>query len=254
MSMTISQLKQELTNHGVPLPSAARKEVYERLYQEHVVNAAKRKSKAQNDFSSDEETGTNGNGAGYANGKEDDEEEELDPTITEAVEQLTNDEIYKALLELGKAITPVVDSTRVLYKKRLIKLWSQNSHFDSEQGSAADADELVNGHGDNGIDNAQHFSSDEELDTSEPSSSKEAPRLTEAEKDKLNALLYPSPGSSKSKEVPSTSEKKVVQEQKGGGYSIKTLIIGSLVALLAIYLAYEYFEEVGGAQKEIESE
>lgn len=112
-SLTVDELKKTLTENGVDLPSGrTKKEDYVKLYEEHValnpsLGAA---------YSSDDEGSQNSRKVTSTNG------EDSSQGIDEALESLSNDDIFVKLKELGYSGGPVVDTTRRVYVKKLYQL------------------------------------------------------------------------------------------------------------------------------------
>ncbi|XP_042216006.1 LEM protein 2-like isoform X2 [Homarus americanus] len=111
--LTKEQLKNELISHGVDLPSpSARKEEYEQLYQKYVAPVEQSKG----DFSSDDEdmpvndvdAQASSNTSLVINGFD--------------VCKLDDDELFAKLKSFGAVVGPIVDTTRMVYQKKLFAL------------------------------------------------------------------------------------------------------------------------------------
>ncbi|KAK6472071.1 lamina-associated polypeptide 2 [Huso huso] len=117
------RLKSELIANDVALPLSEKKEVYLQLYLKHVTN--------QNvaDFSSDEEEAHElvHQGDSQEAALEGEENEDESNTEMMDISQLTDKELKAQLIKYGVKPGPIVDSTRPVYEKKLLKLIGSGS-------------------------------------------------------------------------------------------------------------------------------
>ncbi|XP_061112778.1 LEM domain-containing protein 1 isoform X4 [Conger conger] len=129
------RLKLELVANNVDLPAGERKkQVYLDLYMKYV------SKKGAADFSSDEEDQVQGNDVDDPGVREEEEEEEDQAEESDVMDvtQLTDDELKAQLLLLGVKAGPIVDSTRVLYERKLQRLLDQAPQPDQNGTNEAD--------------------------------------------------------------------------------------------------------------------
>ncbi|KAJ8265119.1 hypothetical protein COCON_G00142180 [Conger conger] len=129
------RLKLELVANNVDLPAGERKkQVYLDLYMKYV------SKKGAADFSSDEEDQVQGNDVDEPGVREEEEEEEDQAEESDVMDvtQLTDDELKAQLLLLGVKAGPIVDSTRVLYERKLQRLLDQAPQPDQNGTNEAD--------------------------------------------------------------------------------------------------------------------
>ncbi|CAH1266142.1 TMPO [Branchiostoma lanceolatum] len=144
--LTKDQLKRELREAGVSLPSGdQRKDVYVELYRTNLLKGG-RGTPGKGEFSSDEEDslrGTTGRGSG--------KNKVLKKTVKKAaspemdVTQLSNKELGERLEELGATVGPIVATTRRVYERKLEKLLAdgpgQQNGSQSESDQYSDSEE-----------------------------------------------------------------------------------------------------------------
>jgi len=186
-SLTKEELKMTLVNHGVDLPSAAKKDDLIALYEELPGIGEKGKT----DFSSDEEgelaitddgikvskkknstakrvSRKSNVSAGIINGSvnadEDNKLTEENSLLVGAVDvsELTDEQLTEQLKAFGVDVGPIVDSTRAIYRKKLAISMRENSAIDEVQKSNGFHENA--GAADSGLQNggAADYSADEE--------------------------------------------------------------------------------------------
>lgn len=129
--MTKDQLRDALLEVGVKTLAKTKKPDLVKLYREHVLNeeveAVLANDSIMGGFSSDEE-----------------EPMSLDTShITREtnVADLTNDEIFYKLKELGETVGPILDSTRSIYEKKLSRVLNDDEGRELSAFSADEGDE-----------------------------------------------------------------------------------------------------------------
>ncbi|XP_003747618.1 lamina-associated polypeptide 2 [Galendromus occidentalis] len=129
--MTKDQLRDALIEVGVKTPVKAKKADLVKLYREHVLNEKIEEVTANDSliggFSSDEEESVLLD-TSHINRETD-------------LKNLTNDELFYKLKELGETVGPILDSTRSIYEKRLSRVLNDDDAKDISAFSADEGDD-----------------------------------------------------------------------------------------------------------------
>lgn len=122
-SLTVEELKKALAKTGVDIPSTRgmKKDDYVKLYEEHVISLNESVGAA---YSSDEESSQNQN----LNGENDWN------LIQEAVQNLSDDDLFLKLKEQGLPAGPIVPQTRKVYERRYLS-YLQNVNSNGSHGT-----------------------------------------------------------------------------------------------------------------------
>ncbi|KAI8511075.1 uncharacterized protein LOC144914066 [Branchiostoma floridae x Branchiostoma belcheri] len=138
--LTKDQLKRELREAGVSLPSGdQRKDVYVELYREHLLKGG-RGTPGKGEFSSDEEDslrGTPGRGSVKNKVLKKTAKKTAPPEMD--VTQLSDKELGERLQELGATVGPIVATTRRVYERKLEKLLADGTG--QQNGSQSESDQ-----------------------------------------------------------------------------------------------------------------
>jgi len=143
MSMTKDQIRQELINHGVQVPTGnLKKEDYVKLFDEHV----KPLNKATSNFSTDEEDNNDQSAPSEKlieiNTAAPDNEAEK-----KIVSEMTDSALYEFLVKAGKGPGPVMSGTRPMYEKLAVKMIKENPNLLQKAESSTNGLENGNGTG-----------------------------------------------------------------------------------------------------------
>lgn len=210
-SLTISDLKSELINHGVELPlSSAKKEEYVQLYEKNISTGGE---KAKIDFSSDDEevsipmggkvskkkvsrksevtNGTNGNAENNSEANEQEMLTEENSLVVGDVDvaALTDEQLSEMLKEFNVPVGPIVDSTRAVYRKKLAitmrELTNEKLDIVVEANGTTQTNGISNDNNEGELQNGEFSADDEELVD-------EVPQKEILEDDQPSLLVRPS--------------------------------------------------------------
>lgn len=135
VNLTKEQLKNELISHGVqPPPMNSRKEEFIKLYEQHVAPIVSLKG----DFSSDEENELNEAVENQALRPENEAAELICNGLN--VAELSDEELFAQLQSFGIPVGPIVDTTRLVYQKKLAAILRRSNTEEAvpEQSNGAE--------------------------------------------------------------------------------------------------------------------
>jgi len=135
VNLTKEQLKNELISHGVqPPPMNSRKEEFIKLYEQHVAPIVSLKG----DFSSDEENELNEAVENQALRPENEAAELICNGLN--VAELSDEELFAQLQSFGIPVGPIVDTTRLVYQKKLAAILQRSNTEEAvpEQSNGAE--------------------------------------------------------------------------------------------------------------------
>jgi len=136
VNLTKEQLKNELISHGVqPPPMNSRKEEFIKLYEQHVAPIVSLKG----DFSSDEENEVNEAVESQALMQENETTELVCGGLN--IAELSDEELFAQLQSFGIPVGPIVETTRLVYQKKLAAILQKGSMVEAEPEQSNGAEE-----------------------------------------------------------------------------------------------------------------